>query len=150
MSSHSSPLFVDVGLNELSPDYEQYYASLAASSSAAVSAQATPSGLSVPGSSDFGDLVDDEEDRKPSVEYLDSLNEYRKRSRSRDDVGQPAKAKVAKVDEGLNGYGYSPENGIVPFEESAIMVNDVQPPIPMAEDDPLVYGVLLSFQFVLG
>lgn len=33
---------------------------------------------------DYGE--DDEEDKKPNVEYLDSLNEYRKRSRSKEDV----------------------------------------------------------------
>lgn len=122
--------------------YDQYYASLAASS-AAVSAQATPSGLSLPGSSDFGDVAfEEEEDRKPSVEYLDSLNDYRKRSRSREDVGGPAaKTKVAKVEEnGLNGigYGYSPENGIVRVEENVVVVNDAQP-LMAAADDPLVY-----------
>ncbi|CCM04771.1 uncharacterized protein FIBRA_06962 [Fibroporia radiculosa] len=58
--------------------YDQYYASLAAS--AAPSANDTPN---IPGAgSDFGE----EDDVKPSVEYLQSLNEYRKRSRSEDDV----------------------------------------------------------------
>ncbi|KAF9459655.1 TFIIE alpha subunit-domain-containing protein [Collybia nuda] len=115
--------------------YDQYYASLAASTAA--SAQATPSGLSRPGSSDFGDFAnDDEEDRKPSVEYLDSLNDYRKRSRSREDEGS-TKTKIARVGEVLNGYGYSPDSGITPVEENAVMVADVVPPPP--EDDPLVY-----------
>ncbi|KAF5379153.1 hypothetical protein D9615_006061 [Tricholomella constricta] len=119
--------------------YDQYYASLAASSSAAASAHATPSNLSLPGSSDFGDVAyDDEEDRKPSVEYLDSLNEYRKRSRSGEDDGANAKMKTAKVEEGLNGYGYSPENGISLVNDSTIMVDNVQPP-PPPEDDPVVY-----------
>ncbi|KAJ6573910.1 TFIIE alpha subunit-domain-containing protein [Mycena vulgaris] len=64
-------------INHEAQYWDQYYASLENS------AQATPSGLSAPGSSDFGDLnADDDEDIKPSVEYLDSLNEYRKRSRS--------------------------------------------------------------------
>ncbi|KAG6908052.1 hypothetical protein DXG01_006358 [Tephrocybe rancida] len=116
--------------------YDQYYASLAASSSAAASALATPSALSLPGSSDFGDLAyQDEIDQKPSVEYLDSLNEYRKRSRSGDDEGANTKTKVTKVDEALNGYGYSAENGIVPVEENAVVVEDAQPPA----DDPIVY-----------
>ena len=115
-------------------DYDQYYASLAASSAAA-SAQATPSGLGMPGSSDFGDVGYEEEERKPSVEYLASLNEYRKRSRSMEDVGGlPAKAKVAKVDEGLNGYG---------VDEGAIALPDAQP-LLVVEDDPLVYGVSLA------
>ncbi|TFY54919.1 hypothetical protein EVJ58_g8574 [Rhodofomes roseus] len=59
--------------------YDQYYASLAAS--AATSAQATPAVATL--GSDFGE---DEEDVKPSVEYLNSLNEHRKRSRSQEDV----------------------------------------------------------------
>ncbi|PCH35008.1 hypothetical protein WOLCODRAFT_139687 [Wolfiporia cocos MD-104 SS10] len=59
--------------------YDQYYASLAAS--AAGSALDTPI-RSGPGS-DFGD---EEEDVKPSIQYLDSLNTYRKRSRSIEDV----------------------------------------------------------------
>ncbi|KAF8069082.1 TFIIE alpha subunit-domain-containing protein [Lyophyllum atratum] len=118
--------------------YDQYYASLAASSSAAASAQATPSNLSLPGSSDFGDLAyEDEEDKKPSVEYLDSLNEYRKRSRSGEDEGANVKTKVAKVEEPLSGYGYSPETGIAPVEEGVVRVDDVQP--PLLEDDPIVY-----------
>lgn len=126
-------------------DYDQYYASLAASSSTTASAHATPSNLSLPGSSDFGDVgFDDEEDRKPTVEYLDSLNEYRKRSRSGEDEGVNGKTKVVKVDEGLNGYGYSPETGIVPVENHAVMVTDAQP--PPSEDDPIVQGELfLSF-----
>jgi len=38
---------------------------------------------------------------KPSIEYLNSLNEYRKRSRSTDDVGIPVSSsgkKVARMD----------------------------------------------------
>lgn len=119
-------------------DYDRYYASLAASSAAA-SAQATPSGLSIPGSSDFDDIAfEEEEDRKPTVEYLDSLNDYRKRSRSREDEGS-AKTKVAKLSAGLNGYDYSPEGGIIQAEENAVMVNDVVP--PPSNDDPVVYGM---------
>lgn len=125
-------------------DYDQYYASLAASSAA--STQATPSGLSAPGSSDFGDVYDEEDDRKPNVEYLDSLNDYRKRSRSREDEG-PTKTKVAKVsDTSVYGFGmdtgklngYTPDGGIQ-VEENAVMVVDVQSP---PEDDPIVYGEL--------
>ena len=48
--------------------------------------------------------------------YLASLNKYRKRSRSVEDVGSPlAKAKVAKVDEWLNGYS---------VDEGAIVLPD--------------------------
>jgi transcription initiation factor TFIIE subunit alpha len=96
----------------------------------------------MPGSSDFGDFGnDDEEDRKPSVEYLDSLNDYRKRSRSREDEGS-TKTKIARVGEVLNGYDYSPDSGITPVEENVVMVEDVVPP---PEDDPLVYGACPIF-----
>jgi transcription initiation factor TFIIE subunit alpha len=101
-----------------------------------VSAQATPSALSQPGSSDFGET--EEEDRKPNVEYLDSLNEYRKRSRSKEDEGPAAKTKLAKMEQGLNGYGYSPENGLV-HDDNAIVVDDVQP--PSSGNDPIVHGM---------
>lgn len=95
----------------------------------------------MPGSSDFGDFGnDDEEDKKPTVEYLDSLNDYRKRSRSREDEGS-AKTKIARVGEVLNGYDYSPDSGITPVEENVVMVEDVVP--PPSEDDPLVYGTSL-------
>lgn len=132
-------------------DYDQYYASLAVSAN--TSTHATPTGLSAPGSSDFGG--DEEEERKPNIEYLDSLNEYRKRSRSREDEGAVTKAKIAKVTEPSlyngfgaetittngrsNGYtprinGYTQENGIE-VDVDAVLVADVQ-----ATDDPLVYG----------
>lgn len=66
--------------------YDQYYASLAASS------QPTP--ILETGGSDFGE---EEEDVKPSIEYLNSLNEYRKRSRSTEDVGFPNSNSGKKV-----------------------------------------------------
>ncbi|KAG5652366.1 hypothetical protein H0H81_005228 [Sphagnurus paluster] len=115
--------------------YEQYYASLAASS-AVTSALATPSNLSLPGSSDFGDLVHDEDvDQKPNVEYLDSLNEYRKRSRSRDNEGIAGKAKVAKVDYGPGSSGA----GITVTADQESMNVELQPePLPAGED-PIVY-----------
>ncbi|KAG6902199.1 hypothetical protein C0995_003031 [Termitomyces sp. Mi166 len=142
---HATPHVVE----DKKPNYDQYYASLAASSSsAAASALATPSALSLPGSSDFGgDLAYQEEiDQKPSVEYLDSLNEYRKRSRSGEDEGSGAKVKVTRVDEGssvnTNANGYAvhahAENGVqgpgLLVEENA---DEVRPPLP--EDDPIVY-----------
>jgi transcription initiation factor TFIIE subunit alpha len=68
-------------------DYEQYYASLAASNTA--STYATPSGR---GSEEL-----EEEEQKPSVQHLDSLNGYRKRSRSQEDEGAAAK-KLAKIE----------------------------------------------------
>jgi len=83
-------------------DYDQYYASLAASAN--VSAVPTP-GLS----SESGDYsytlegtsvnLEEEEDKKPNVEYLESLNEYRKRSRGREDVDGTSNGtrKIAKT-----------------------------------------------------
>ena len=132
--------------------YDQYYASLAASS-AAVSAQPTPTTQSALGSSDSGDFgYEEEEDRKPSVQYLDSLNAYRKRSRSQEDVGSAAKIKQVKVDatEGVYGIGsglgvvingYTPENGIE-VEQDAVMVENVA---QLPEDDPMVYGTPFPF-----
>ena len=83
----SPTLFLPTPLSLI--DYDQYYASLAASAN--VSAVPTP-GLS----SESGDYsytlegtsinLEEEEDKKPNVEYLESLNEYRKRSRGREDV----------------------------------------------------------------
>ncbi|RDB27851.1 Transcription initiation factor IIE subunit alpha [Hypsizygus marmoreus] len=122
--------------------YDQYYASLAASSSTTVSAQATPSALSLPSSSDFGDV--EEEDRKPNVEYLDSLNEYRKRSRSAEDVGTgTGKMKIAKVEEAFGVYGYTMEGGLARVEDTTIVVQDVDMGMGMGGggelDDPFVY-----------
>lgn len=75
-------------INQEMDYYDQYYASLAASN--AVSSQNTPrSGL---GSEEF-----EEEEQKPSVQYLDSLNDYRKRSRSKEDEGAAA-TKLPKID----------------------------------------------------
>lgn len=115
-------------------DWDQYYASLENS------AQATPTGLSAPGSSDFGDLGgEDEEDIKPSVEYLDSLNEYRKRSRSNDGVDTANKvAKVEQVD---------PTAGLL--NGAAEAVADVameEPAVP--QEDPIVYGEFSAQFFV--
>ena len=75
------------------------------------------------------------------MEYLASLNEYRKRSRSMEDVGSPpAKAKVAKVGEALNGYG---------VDGGAIVLPDAQP-LLAAEDDPLVYGMSLTLLLLVA
>jgi len=116
-------------------DYDRYYASLAAS--AAVSVQGTPSGLGIPGGDDFG-LSDEEEDRKPSIEYLDSLNDYRKRSRSREDIGTP-RSKLARLTDGgfdgvkVNGNGHwsAPEV----MEPATPDVADEPAPL----DDPIVH-----------
>ena len=120
--------------NLLAQDYDQYYASLAASS--VPSTHNTPSGFGASGSDDSGEFMDnEEEDRKPSIEYLDSLNDYRKRSRSREDEGS-AKKKVVKTGE-TNGYAYS-LGAELTDKSDAIMVAEVTP-----EDDPIVHGKFL-------
>ncbi|KAI0337217.1 hypothetical protein BDW22DRAFT_1364381 [Trametopsis cervina] len=98
----------DVVLDREADYYDQYYASLAASSGAPP----------VPSLEQ-----EEEEDVKPSVAYLDSLNAYRKRSRSRS--AERGRAKTPK----LAGYD-SP--------------HDAEPPEPVdaagqAADDPMVY-----------
>ncbi|KAF9809972.1 hypothetical protein IEO21_07202 [Rhodonia placenta] len=69
--------------------YDKYYASLA-----------VPFAGQTPGMPKGGsDFDDEEEDVKPSIEYLDSLNEYRKRSRSQEDVdGGKATPKTPRID----------------------------------------------------
>jgi hypothetical protein len=75
--------------------------------------------MGVFGGDDFGA---EEEERKPSLEYLDSLNDYRKRSRSQEDDG--VGKKTARVEE--NGHHAK------------------------AEDDPVVYGSWnVLFYFIL-
>ncbi|THH06029.1 hypothetical protein EW145_g4369 [Phellinidium pouzarii] len=60
--------------------YEQYYASLEAASQAQSTAQTPVMEMT---SNDF-----EEEERKPNVAYLDSLNGTRKRTRSPEDIGE--------------------------------------------------------------
>jgi transcription initiation factor TFIIE subunit alpha len=96
-----------------STDYDQYYASLAASS--APSTRDTPSALGGPGS----DEGDGEEERKPSVQYLDSLNEYRKRSRSEKDEEGLGLKKIAKFSDALNGDESSSDSLVTPDQEMA-------------------------------
>lgn len=115
-------------------DYDQYYASLAASSSA--STLDTPTGLDAPGGDDFGDFPQDDEDQKPSIEYLDSLNDYRKRSRSAEDVGN-SRTKIAKV---ADGFGYA--NHIVNDVDVDQEMGDE--PAPAPADDPVVSGMYLA------
>ena len=108
-------------------DYDQYYASLAAS--------ADPSGQPTPGLSEFGE----DEDVKPNVEYLDSLNEYRKRSRSREDVGTGGSTpKLPRTDSFTETHETS--------EVEAAVVNGFGGEEPAADgaatEDLVVYGTL--------
>lgn len=72
---------------------------------------------------------DDEEDRKPNVEYLDSLNAYRKRSRSVEDVGSQSRTKVTRLNgnEYLSVNGYGHHNGINGNVDSPASVGDEPP-----------------------
>lgn len=112
------------------PVYDQYYASLAASS------QPTP--VLETGGSDFGE---EDEDVKPSIEYLNSLNEYRKRSRSTEDVGFPTSNSGKKVVK----LGYDNPGPIIasatPVLEALVKGRqlDVEVPPPQGRD-PTVYG----------
>lgn len=103
-------------------DYEQYYASLAAS--------VAPSTQDTPAMADLGSDFGDEEDVKPSIEYLDSLNEYRKRSRSREDDGAGSTSKLPKIN------GHAEPNG---FLAADIPLDNGMGGEPI--DDPLVYGM---------
>jgi transcription initiation factor TFIIE subunit alpha len=147
--------------------YDQYYASLAASS-----AQATPTGTGVPSSSNSPDFLnshlydDEEEDKKPNVEYLDSLNAYRKRSRSQEDVGSADKIKVAKIGSSVevrtaNGHanGFLGVNGLGHYGNgnkfSAEFQNEVMQPqqeldewLTIPEDDPMILGESSSSYFL--
>ena len=112
--------------------YDQYYASLAASS------QPTP--ILETGGSDFGE---EEEDVKPSIEYLNSLNEYRKRSRSTEDVGLPSSNSGKKV--AKHGYD-NPRTGPIiasttPMLEALVKEQPLEPEVPQLQaQDPVVYG----------
>ena len=110
-------------------DYDQYYASLAAS--------ADPSTRPTPGMSEFGE---EEEDVKPNVEYLDSLNEYRKRSRSRDDIGTGGSTpKLPRTNSHMEIHeaadvGVAAVNGFGHQEDGQPSVNGAP------AEDPIVYG----------
>jgi len=111
--------------------------------SAAASTVATPSGLSLPGSSDF-DHLEEEEDKKPSIEYLNSLNDYRKRSRSQEDVGSSGKTKLVKVQgnaNGANGNG----NGMVVNGAAHVhsTTAEVLNGTGKAPEDPIIHGIYL-------
>ncbi|KAJ7136562.1 TFIIE alpha subunit-domain-containing protein [Mycena epipterygia] len=127
-------------INHEAQYWDQYYASLESS------AQVTPTGLSAPGSSDFGDLgADDEEDVKPSVEYLDSLNEYRKRSRSHENAD--AANKLPKMENGfggatgfLNGAAVEPVVADVPMAAAEEMEEPKEDPIVYVNGVPMPYS----------
>ena len=110
--------------------YDQYYASLAASS------QPTP--VLETGGSDFGE---DEEDVKPSIEYLNSLNEYRKRSRSTEDVGlsnSNSGKKVAKHDNLRPGPIIA---STTPILEALVKEQPLDVEVPSLQTQgPIVYG----------
>ena len=116
--------------------YDQYYASLAASS------QPTP--VLETGGSDFGE---EEEDVKPSIEYLNSLNEYRKRSRSTEDVGfstSNSGKKVVKL-----GYDHPGPGPIIasatPMLEALVKEQPLDVEVPQGQD-PIVHGMLPFIQ----
>jgi transcription initiation factor TFIIE subunit alpha len=125
ITSLTSPL-------SLFKDYDQYYASLAAS--AAPSTQHTPP----PG--EFSVLGDFEEDRKPNIEYLDSLNEYNKRSRSVEDQGE-SERKQARVGDGWGQQG-AQENGELPMNGAESLVVDAE---DVSAEDPIVYGLFFLY-----
>lgn len=80
----------------------------------------------MPGSLDLDDFGEDEEDRKPSLEYLNSLNDYRKRSRSQENEGFSGRNKIAKTESFTNGEHVNVEVGIQ---------GEATP-----KADPMVYG----------
>ncbi|EMD35651.1 hypothetical protein CERSUDRAFT_116392 [Gelatoporia subvermispora B] len=105
--------------------YDQYYASLAAS--------AAPSLSATPGMPDNGSDFGEEEDIKPSVEYLDSLNEYRKRSRSLEDVdGRTATPKLPRT----NGFVEAPQVAAALSRE--VLIQEEVQVSAEPTDDPLV------------
>lgn len=124
--------------------YDRYYASLAAAStpaSAAGSVAATPSFTM---NSEYGE---EEEDRKPNIDYLDSLNGFSKRSRSVEDVGGGGARtpKMAKT-EGLTAFtessslhmddGYA-QNGAPngSTQDPSVMVNGVPKPLSQVTEE---------------
>lgn len=91
-------------------------------------------------SSDFGD--GEEEDVKPSIEYLDSLNDYRKRSRSLEDVdGGVGTPKMARI----NGHVETSSAEAQVREEPVAAINGVAEPVEQSAlstsaDERIVYG----------
>ena len=125
-------------------DYDQYYANLAAASSSVA-----PSGLAPPTSSmhsGYGAEADEdeEEDVKPTVQFLGSLNDYRKRSRSQEDEGKNNRAgKSVKMEPGLQDASAFASLSAEQVEE---------PPQSQStdnQDDPEVYGLFLLLSFLV-
>jgi len=118
--------------------YDQYYATLAASRA--------PSSQDTPAPQDLGSDFGDEDDVKPAVEYLDSLNQYRKRSRSVENVGSGSGSnKVPKLNGGTNGslgnpqtgglHGINGVNGTAPSDEPIIYVNGEPVPFSLVTEE---------------
>ncbi|KIL00310.1 hypothetical protein PAXRUDRAFT_821772 [Paxillus rubicundulus Ve08.2h10] len=117
-------------INHEADYYERYYASLAASNTA--SAHATPSRRE-------SEELEEEEEPKPSVHHLDSLNGYRKRSRSQEDEGAAAK-KLVKIEfepPDTNGTDHVRRSGGTSGADDPLtFVNGVQKPFSeVTEED---------------
>ena len=102
-----------------------------------MAASAAPSAQDTPALTNASEFGDEEEDVKPSVEYLDSLNEYRKRSRSTEDTGHDrGPNKTPK----LNGHT-EPSGFPLPEPEPPVIAAwaELMPEPPAV--DPIVYGM---------
>lgn len=88
----------------------------------------------------FSEFGEEEEDVKPSVEYLNSLGDYRKRSRSAEDVGSAGPVKTPKLN------GLSTPNGFASqeLEPQTPIVLEEEEPKAVPTDDPMILGRLLS------
>lgn len=133
-----------------------------------MSALPTPTAGGSHYSSEYGgDFDDEEEEKKPNIQYLDSLNDYRKRSRSKEDVGSGSVAKGSKLAklhlEGLNGTQQNGFNGngigVDVATATTTASSGVGTPVEdqngyddmgdsyidgAGEDDPMVYGAYHS------
>lgn len=95
------------------------------------------------------DFADEEEDVKPSLEYLDSLNVHNKRSRSFEDVdGTLGSVKTPR----LNGYESVHETSPVESPAAAAAPAEEEGAITVLADGLMVYGtssiliaVIISF-----
>ncbi|EPQ52268.1 hypothetical protein GLOTRDRAFT_140654 [Gloeophyllum trabeum ATCC 11539] len=119
--------------------YDQYYASLEASNAA--SSQGTPSAYGY--SNGVNGADEEEEDVKPSIEYLDSLNEYRKRSRPEQVDVAAEMRKSARLDEEGNRGTYTVE-AVAPVEAAAeaaeIEVDATDDPLVQVNGQPVRYS----------